>query len=152
MEMLQSDGEPYIYLMTSEQVDEQRREFKGCVFDVNSGDQLSSEVLFNPDVVDQKLKVACTGIISNKATNHVVSCFNQKVFVVHSPLTNKFVRVMIPELTSGKVNCPAIQGSKFYFIIKSNVVIEVDSDQLLERTESGDAITLQLAGEQPSGV
>jgi len=83
-------------------------------------------------------------MILNKATNHTVTCFNSRSFVVHSSLEkNKFVRVVIPELSSSRVDFPTVHGSKFYSIFSKKVVIELDSEEIL-KDRQGDLITISL--------
>jgi len=81
-------------------------------------------------------------MVLNKKTNHAVTCFNSKSFIVHSPLEkDMFIRVVVPELSGGRINCPAVQGSKFFFVIKKDIILEVDSEQLLAGRNS-DTITI----------
>jgi len=41
MELLQVDGKGYIYLIVSSTVGDERYEYKGCVYDIDSGKEIS---------------------------------------------------------------------------------------------------------------
>ena len=92
-------------------------------------------------------------MVVNKTTNHAIACFNSRSFTVHSPLEqSKFVRVVVPDLTSSSVNSPATLGGKFYIHVKHNFILEVDSVKLLEGKSGGELVTANLFEENPAGL
>ena len=81
-------------------------------------------------------RLTASDMVYNRESNHIVMCFNDKSFVVQNLGTLCSKKICPSQISSSIPGSPTCLGDKMYSILSTNLIIELDTQELMKREES----------------